>query len=120
MMPDESVKEAAMVGLLHPDEIEEVLHRHHIGHLACLTAEGPYIVPITYAYRSGVIFGHTRSGRKLTALRADRRICFEVEERCSPTIWRSVVVRGTFEEVTADDERRVALACLAGAMPNES
>jgi hypothetical protein len=36
----EDRKEAAMVGLLHSDEIEEVLHRHHIGHLACLTAEG--------------------------------------------------------------------------------
>jgi hypothetical protein len=41
-------KEIVMVGPLHPDEIEDVLHRHHIGHLACLTADGPYLVPITY------------------------------------------------------------------------
>jgi uncharacterized protein len=109
-----------MIGLLHPDEIEAVLHRHHIGHLACLTAEGPYIVPITYVYRGGAVYAHTRPGRKLSALRADGRICFEVEERWSDTTWRSVVAMGIFEEVTDAGERQAVLGWLGGAMPNES
>jgi uncharacterized protein len=80
----------------------------HIGHLACLTADGPYAVPITYAYAGGAVFGHTMPGRKLAALRADRRICFEVEDRWSDTTWRSVVATGRFEELADGAEREAA------------
>ena len=32
----------------------------------------PYLVPITYTYRDGFLYGHTLPGQKLEAMRADR------------------------------------------------
>lgn len=109
-----------MIDELHPDEIEAVLHRHHVGRLACVVAGEPYVVPITYAYRDGFIYGQTMPGLKLEAMRAEPRVAFEVDERWEPTIWRSVVVRGLFEELVAEDERSVAETALGGAHPDTS
>ena len=63
-----------MIDELHPDEIEAVLHRHHVGRLACVVAGEPYLVPITYTYRDGFIYGHTLPGQKLDAMRAEPRV----------------------------------------------
>jgi nitroimidazol reductase NimA-like FMN-containing flavoprotein (pyridoxamine 5'-phosphate oxidase superfamily) len=107
-----------MTGVLHPDEIEDVLYRHHIGRLACVAGGRPYVAPITYAYADGTIFGCTAAGRKVDALRADPHACFEVDERWDDLTWRSVVAEGTYEELTDPAERRTALRRLRGALPD--
>ncbi len=109
-----------MIHELHSDEIESVLHRHHVGRLAFLAAGEPYLVPITYTYQDGFIYGHTLPGQKLDALRTEPRIAFEVDERWETDTWRSVVVRGVFEELTAGNDRDAALAALHGAYPDAS
>jgi len=109
-----------MIDELHPDEIEAVLRRHHVGRLACVVDGQPYIVPITYAFADGTVYGHTQPGRKLEALRADPRVGFEVDERWGADTWRSVVAEGIFEEVTDERERREALARLGGTYPDAS
>jgi uncharacterized protein len=106
-----------MIGSLHPDEIEEVLFRHQIGHLACIADGKPYLVPITYTYDGGALYGQTLPGRKLTALRSDPAICFAVAEHTDPDVWRSVVADGVFEEITEESDRSAALARLARAIP---
>jgi nitroimidazol reductase NimA-like FMN-containing flavoprotein (pyridoxamine 5'-phosphate oxidase superfamily) len=106
-----------MIGSLHPDEVEAVLHRQHVGRLACLANGRPYVVPITYAYTGGDVYGHALPGRKLAALRADPRVCFEVD-RCDDTDhWCSVVADGRYEEVTEPAERGTALRLLAAVEP---
>jgi nitroimidazol reductase NimA-like FMN-containing flavoprotein (pyridoxamine 5'-phosphate oxidase superfamily) len=107
-----------MIDELHPDEIEAVLHRHHVGRLACVVASEPYLVPITYGYRNGLLYGHSLPGQKLDAMRAEPRVAFEVDERWEADTWRSVVVRGVFEEVTNEHERAAAIAALHGAHPD--
>lgn len=107
-----------MIDELHPDEIETVLHRHHIGRLACVADGHPYVVPITYAYAGGAVYARTLPGRKLDALRAEPRVCFEVDERWDDATWRSVVADGVFEEVTDESELRAAVALLSRAMPD--
>jgi hypothetical protein len=109
-----------MIHELRPDEIEAVLHRHHVGRLACIVDGEPYLVPITYSYRDGVLYGHTLPGQKLEALRAEPRVAFEVDERWQADMWRSVVVRGVFEELTTETDRAAALAALRGARPDAS
>jgi uncharacterized protein len=106
-----------VIGSLHPDELEAVLHRQHVGRLACLAEGRPYVVPIAYAYAGGDVYGHTLAGRKLAALRADPRVCFEVDARDDPDHWYSVVAEGRFEELTDPAERRAALGLLATAEP---
>ena len=109
-----------MIHELHPDEIESVLHRHHVGRLAFVVAGEPYVVPITYTYQDGFIYGHTLPGQKLTAMRAEPRVSFEVDERWETDTWRSVVVRGVFEELTTESYRDAASAALHGAYPDAS
>lgn len=109
-----------MIRTLHPDEIESVLHRHHVGRLGCVVEGEPYVVPITYTYQDSVIYGHTMPGLKLDAMRGEPRVSFEVDERWEAETWRSVVVRGVFEELVAEDDRGAALAALHGAYPDTS
>ena len=109
-----------MIHELHPDEIESVLHRHHVGRLACVLAGEPYLVPITYTYQDGFIYGHTLPGQKLDAMRAEPRVSFEVDERWETDTWRSVVVRGVFEELTTESYRDAALAALHQVYPDAS
>jgi nitroimidazol reductase NimA-like FMN-containing flavoprotein (pyridoxamine 5'-phosphate oxidase superfamily) len=109
-----------MIHELHPDEIESVLHRHHVGRLACVLAGEPYLVPITFTYQDGFIFGHTRPGQKLDAMRAEPRVSFEVDERWETDTWRSVVARGVFEELTTETDRDAALVALHGTYPDAS
>jgi nitroimidazol reductase NimA-like FMN-containing flavoprotein (pyridoxamine 5'-phosphate oxidase superfamily) len=110
-------RRSAVIGQLHPDDIESVLHHQHVGRLACLAGGRAYVVPITYAYAGGDVYGQTLAGRKLAALRTDPRVCFEVDERADPTTWCSVVAEGIYEEVTDAIERRAALGLLAAAEP---
>ena len=109
-----------MINELQPAEIASVLQRHHVGRLACIVAGEPYLVPVTYAYRDGVIYGHTLPGQKLEAMRAEPRVAFEVDERWEADTWRSVVVRGVFAELTTEDDRATALAALHGVYPDVS
>jgi nitroimidazol reductase NimA-like FMN-containing flavoprotein (pyridoxamine 5'-phosphate oxidase superfamily) len=106
-----------MIGKLHPDEIEDLLYRHHVGHLACVAEGRPYVVPITYAYAGGCIYGHTLAGRKVAALRAHPHVCFEVAEQADWATWGSVVADGIYEELHDPAERRIALHLLAKATP---
>jgi nitroimidazol reductase NimA-like FMN-containing flavoprotein (pyridoxamine 5'-phosphate oxidase superfamily) len=109
-----------MIDELHPDDIAAVLHRHHVGRLAYVVAGQPAVLPITYTYADGVLYGHTGPGQKLTALRADPHVAFEVDERWEPDVWRSVVARGVFEEVTDAAGKVAALHALHGAYPDAS
>jgi nitroimidazol reductase NimA-like FMN-containing flavoprotein (pyridoxamine 5'-phosphate oxidase superfamily) len=55
-----------------PDEVEAILCAGRVLTLATHDAEGPYAVPLDYAYRDGVVWIHCATeGRKLDALRAD-------------------------------------------------
>jgi nitroimidazol reductase NimA-like FMN-containing flavoprotein (pyridoxamine 5'-phosphate oxidase superfamily) len=109
-----------MMEALPPDAIEAVLRRHHIGRLAYVVDGQPAIVPITYTYADGVLYGHSGPGTKLAALRTDPRVAFEVDERWETAAWRSVVVRGRFEELTDAAGQAAARQALRGAYPDAS
>ena len=51
-------------------------------------------------------------GRKIDAMRADQHVCFEVDDAHGTAGWRSVIADGVYAELTADNERRAALALL--------
>jgi uncharacterized protein len=106
-----------MMGSLHADEIADVLSRHHVGHLACIADERPYVVPLTYAYHDGAVYGQSFPGRKIRALRTRPAACFEVEDRSSPVRWRSVVAEGVYEELTDSADKATARELLAGIVP---
>jgi uncharacterized protein len=92
-----------MMGTLSPDEIEEVLRGEMIGRIACVADGWPYIVPVTYVYDGGeYVFSHSAEGRKVDAMRRAPRVCFEVEQLRGVANWRTVIARGTYEELPRD------------------
>lgn len=94
-----------MMGSLTEKEIDEVLRAEMIGRIAYLAEGRPYIVPVTYVYSSqGYVFSHSAEGHKIASLRKHPEVCFEVEQIRSMSNWRTVVARGTFEEVTHDKD----------------
>jgi nitroimidazol reductase NimA-like FMN-containing flavoprotein (pyridoxamine 5'-phosphate oxidase superfamily) len=105
-----------MIGVLHSDEIEEVLHHGHVGRLASISKGRPYVVPITYVYAGDAVYGHTMPGRKVKAMRIEPHVCFEVDERDGMN-WRSVVAEGLYEELREDAERQAAFRLVAGTAP---
>lgn len=109
-----------MFGTLHPDEIEDILFSHHIGHLACVAEGKPYVVPIAYTYDGGALYGQTTPGRKVEALRALADVAFNVEEHGDPRRWRSVIVEGRYEEIDDPNGRQQALALLEMSFPAAS
>lgn len=87
-------------GRLDPTHCEILLKTEQVGRLACHAAGKTYVVPVTYVFERGAIYGHTNPGLKLEMLRSNPAVCFEVDHLDNMANWRSVVAWGTFEELT--------------------
>ena len=82
-------------------EIDQFLTCARVGRIGLITEEGPYIVPVGYGYAEGKIFFHTcREGMKMEAMRANPRVCFEVDESLSDgSLAKSVIIFGRIEVI---------------------
>jgi nitroimidazol reductase NimA-like FMN-containing flavoprotein (pyridoxamine 5'-phosphate oxidase superfamily) len=87
-------------GRLDPNHCEILLKTEHVGRLGCHAAGRTYIVPVTYVFDDGAIYGHTNPGLKLEMLRSNPSVCFEVDHLDNMANWRSVVAWGQFEELS--------------------
>ena len=87
-----------MVRELTEEEMKEVLATQVLGHLACCEDNYPYVVPMAYAYKAGVLYGQTVDGRKTQILRSNPRCSFHIGDTKGST-WRSVLCEGLFEEL---------------------
>jgi nitroimidazol reductase NimA-like FMN-containing flavoprotein (pyridoxamine 5'-phosphate oxidase superfamily) len=103
-----------MIGTMSPDEIESTLRRQRVGRLACSANDRPYVVPISYAYDGDCVYACSTLGRKVSVMREQPIVCFEVDEIEGPSTWRCVIAEGAYEELTGDAARRDALVRLGG------
>lgn len=101
-------------------EIEAILERESICHLAMCTEEQPYVIPMLYAYKDNCFYFHCAEvGAKLDILEQNNSVCIEVESNKAealventntPCMWglpyESVVV---FGKATVSDDRDVKL-----------
>jgi hypothetical protein len=90
-------------------EVEQFLSCARVGRLGlCLEDGQPYVVPVGFAYADGKIFFHTcNKGLKMSALKRNADVCFEVDEALSDaSMFKSVIVFGT-AEIISDKERMV-------------
>ncbi len=92
------------IGRLDPNHCEILLKTEHIGRLGCHAAGRTYIVPVTYVFEGGAIYGHTNPGLKLEMLRSNPSVCFEVDHLDNMANWRSVVAWGQFEELSGREK----------------
>lgn len=94
-------------------EIDDFLRGQRIARLGCHADGETYVVPLIYAYENGAVVAVTTHGRKTAMLRANPRVCVEVDEYDADGkgSWRSVIAFGTYDEL-AGDEIEPALALL--------
>jgi Predicted flavin-nucleotide-binding protein len=76
-------------------EIDEVLDRNRVGRIAFSLHDRVDIEPIHYVYEDGWLYIRTSEGAKLSKLRHNQWIAFEVDEVSALFEWTSVVVHGS-------------------------
>lgn len=109
------------------DAANQFLAEAKLGRLAVCDGNEPYVVPIFYHYdrqKSEILMHCAKKGRKLDALAANARACFEVDEMgdlvtasvpCEFDInYRSVIAEGSASLVTDDRDKADALNKIFG------
>ena len=105
---------------LTEQEAWAVLRQEKHGVLSVVGDEGwPYAVPMNYIVWDGNLYLHcAKAGYKLDAVRRDGRVCFTVVSRGEvipahiTTLYESVIVKGTADEVTEEEQCRIILTRL--------
>lgn len=93
-----------IVGEMSRAECLRVLAEAQVARLACASENQPYIVPVYLAYYQAangddVLYGFTTLGQKVDWMRANPRVCVEVDQVSGRSEWSSVVAFGRFEEI---------------------
>jgi nitroimidazol reductase NimA-like FMN-containing flavoprotein (pyridoxamine 5'-phosphate oxidase superfamily) len=101
-----------MFGKLGKPQIEKVIADNIVGRLGCHADGKTYVVPISYAYDGRFIYARTFEGLKISMMRKNPDVCFQIDEMENMANWRSVVAWGTFEELTGEEERNAGLQKL--------
>ena len=62
------------------DEIVEIIEKTTVCRLGLCRDNSPYVVPLNFGYRDGCLYIHcAKEGRKMDMIRANPRICFEID-----------------------------------------
>jgi uncharacterized protein len=89
-----------MLGELAPETIEALLHAEIVARIGYVDRRRlPCIVPITYAYDGRALYGYSSLGAKIEHMSANPRVCIEVDRIENAANWRSVILRGIFEQL---------------------
>jgi uncharacterized protein len=86
----------------------ELLERAKLGRVACAHEGQPYVIPMSVTYDANWLYSFSTLGRKITWMRANPRVCVEVEELVSRQDWATVIVMGRYQELTTDADRTYA------------
>ena len=74
-------------------------------------------MPITYVFDGDAVYGHSADGLKIRMMRANPRVCFEVDQRENLANWRSVVAWGVYEELQGKDAVAALQLLVSRLMP---
>jgi nitroimidazol reductase NimA-like FMN-containing flavoprotein (pyridoxamine 5'-phosphate oxidase superfamily) len=106
------LKYKAMFGILDNSKIEKVIKENVIGRIGCYGDGKMYILPLSYAYDGKCIYAHSPEGLKISIMRKNPTICFQVDTMKDMADWESVLLWGTFEELTKEEDKKVAVESL--------
>jgi nitroimidazol reductase NimA-like FMN-containing flavoprotein (pyridoxamine 5'-phosphate oxidase superfamily) len=99
------------------DEMKALLRAAGFGHLGCSRDNRPYVLPMHYTYEGEDIFIFTTEGMKTEIINANPEVCLQVEEIRGPAQWRSVMVRGQAQRITARDELEHSMQIITRRNP---
>ncbi len=105
------------------EEIVEIIEKAPVLRLGLCKDDVPYVVPMNFGYRDGCLYVHcAREGRKMDMIRANPRVCFEIDTDLEviraeqPCDWgmrfASVIGFGTASVLEAPEDRRNGLDAI--------
>jgi len=98
-----------MLGKLNDEQVEELLKTNLLGRIGCHAGDITYIVPVHYVYEDPYIYVHSADGLKISLMRKNPAVCFEIDEIRDFFNWQSVICWGVFEEITDLREQQQAM-----------
>lgn len=107
-----------MIKDLSQDKSRQLLLKGHLGRLGCISDGEPYVVPVNYLFDGESALIHSLPGRKIVAMRANPRVCLQVDEMENGFGWQSVLAFGTYQEIDNRDEREQAMGRLLASFPH--
>jgi uncharacterized protein len=111
-----------MIREMSRDECLRALAETRIVRLACAHENQPYIVPVYLAYHltssgEACLYGFTTPGQKVAWMRANPRVCVEVDKVAGYDRRVSVIAMGRYEELPQTQERSDAARHRAPERP---
>lgn len=106
-----------MIKDLSQDKAREMLRKGRIARLACVSEGEPYVVPVSYVFDGESVLIHSLPGRKITAMRANPRVCLQIDEIEDGLNWTSVLACGNYEEINNAQERSRMMGALLTNFP---
>jgi len=106
-----------MLGELSKGALLEFLEQQVIGRLGCHADGETYIVPINYVYRNNAIYGHSGNGKKIEMMRANPKVCFQVDEIFDTFRWKSAILWGNYKELTGEERQQAMQGIIHRIMP---
>ncbi|MGA9390803.1 MAG: pyridoxamine 5'-phosphate oxidase family protein [Candidatus Sulfotelmatobacter sp.] len=88
-----------VVNELTQKECRDLLERTSIGRLGCSQDNQPYVVPIYFAYECDYFYVLSTVGQKIEWMRANPKVCIQVDEIANESEWVSVIVNGSYQEL---------------------
>ncbi len=95
-----------MIKNLDEKATRKLLKEQKLGHLGCVLDTGePYVIPVNYLFKDDGIYVHVLPGQKLDAMRANGKICLQVDKIEDSCRWQSAIAFGEFHEVKKMNEK---------------
>ena len=88
-----------IINKLTPEECTSLLEKATLARLACALDNQPYVIPIYVAYDDGNLYALATLGQKVEWMRANPKVCLQVDEIQNHEQWVSVVVNGQYLEL---------------------
>lgn len=87
------------------------------GHLGCVRAGRPYVLPMHYVFDGDDVYFVTTEGSKTAALAENSAACLQVELVQDVGHWSSVIVTGPAERLTAPADIERAMDLITQSNP---
>ncbi|HUA16750.1 MAG TPA: pyridoxamine 5'-phosphate oxidase family protein [Verrucomicrobiae bacterium] len=88
-----------IINELSEQECSEILLRASLGRLGCALQDQPYVIPIHLAYEANFIYVLSTFGKKIEWMRANPKVCIQVDELQGDARWVSVIANGRYQEL---------------------
>ncbi len=113
-------KKVSMIKDLNSEACIGLLVNNYIGRIGYISKENVDIIPITYYYDADQhsIISYSREGFKIDAMRKNKSVSFQVDEIETVNQWKSVLLYGTYEELSGSNAKRLLHEFSEGVKKN--